>query len=99
MFVTISFKYFRDDIDLAALHRKGTLKLVLVDHNILPPSDAELDEAVVQIIDHHALEHPPSERLEMLVEPVGSCSTLVATLIQADAPDLLNSESALLLLG
>ncbi|CAF87634.1 unnamed protein product, partial [Tetraodon nigroviridis] len=50
---------FRDQLDLLALHRAGRLWLTLVDHNLLPSSDHSLEEAVVEVIDHHLLEREP----------------------------------------
>ncbi|XP_045030228.1 exopolyphosphatase PRUNE1-like isoform X1 [Daphnia magna] len=90
---------FRDDICLDSLKESGKLKLVLVDHNVLSNSDSNLDSSVVQIVDHHKQEHPFSEMVDMLIEPVGSCSTLVASLIFESAPEILDAVSASLLLG
>lgn len=70
-----------------------------VDHNVLSNSDSNLDSSVVQIVDHHKQEHPFSEMVDMLIEPVGSCSTLVASLIFESAPEILDAVSASLLLG
>ena len=72
--------------------------MVIVDHNVLCHSDGNLESSVVEVIDHHKLERP-SGTAEMLVEPVGSCCTLVASVILSNARDLLNSELATLLLG
>ena len=44
----------RDDVNLNQLNNR--LKLVLVDHNILPHSDSYLTDSIVQIIDHHKKE-------------------------------------------
>lgn len=82
-----------------SLKVKNKLKLVLVDHNILNSCDCDLDSSVIEIIDHHQLEHPPSDKITMVVEPVGSCCTLVSSLILEQAPNFLKADSATLLMG
>ncbi|EFX74001.1 hypothetical protein DAPPUDRAFT_215335, partial [Daphnia pulex] len=90
---------FRDEICFKSLQENRKLKLVLVDHNILPNSDSFLDLSIVQIVDHHKQEHPFSENIDMLIETVGSCSTLISSLIFESAPEILDAISASLLLG
>jgi len=90
---------FRNDINLMSLKMKNKLKLVLVDHNILNSSDSNLDSSVIEIIDHHQLEHPASDKITMVIEPVGSCCTLVSSLILEQAPDFLKADSTTLLMG
>ena len=72
---------------------------MLVDHNVLSLSDSDLDAAVVEIIDHHLLEHPSSDKIVMVVEPVGSCCTLISSVIVEQAPRFLKTDSATLLMG
>ncbi|XP_053134264.1 exopolyphosphatase PRUNE1 isoform X2 [Hemicordylus capensis] len=67
---------FRDEIDLFALHRAGLLSLTLVDHHVLP-RDADLEEAVVEVIDHRPLERERGPSCKVTSELVGSCATLV----------------------
>ncbi|XP_030014567.1 exopolyphosphatase PRUNE1 [Sphaeramia orbicularis] len=88
---------FRDQVDLKALHRDGRLRLTLVDHNVLPSSDSDLEEAVVDVIDHHLLEREPSASCPVTVEMVGSCTTLVTERIIQKAPALLDQQLAQLL--
>lgn len=88
---------FRDQIDLRALHRAGRLTLTLVDHNILPSSDGDLEGAVVEVIDHHLLEREPSPSCPVTVETVGSCATLVTERIIQKAPEVLDQQLAQLL--
>jgi len=66
----------RDEIDLQALQAEGKLKLTLVDHNMLAAADSHLQPSVVRVIDHHKRDKPLDRR--DLIEPVGSCCTLVA---------------------
>ncbi|XP_053134267.1 exopolyphosphatase PRUNE1 isoform X4 [Hemicordylus capensis] len=68
---------FRDEIDLFALHRAGLLSLTLVDHHVLPSRDADLEEAVVEVIDHRPLERERGPSCKVTSELVGSCATLV----------------------
>jgi inorganic pyrophosphatase/exopolyphosphatase len=70
-----------------------------VDHNILSNSDSHLDSSIVQIVDHHKQEHPFSDNIEMLIETVGSCSTLISSIICETLPEILDVVSASLLLG
>lgn len=70
----------------AGLCRKSALlspprrSVVLVDHNELQQAVAGLEEAdVIEVIDHHRLSTvPTSIPIRFRIEPVGSCSTLVA---------------------
>ncbi|GAA6232427.1 protein prune homolog isoform X1 [Lates japonicus] len=88
---------FRDQLDLRALHRAGCLQLTLVDHNVLPSSDSDLEGAVVEVIDHHLLEREPSPSCPVTVETVGSCATLVTERIVQKAPQILDQQLAQLL--
>ncbi|CAN9514416.1 unnamed protein product [Ophioblennius macclurei] len=88
---------FRDQLDLRALHRAGRLRLTLVDHNVLPSSDHDLEGAVVEVIDHHLLEREASPSCPVTVEMVGSCATLVTERIIQKAPHILNQQIAQLL--
>ena len=53
---------FRDQLDLASIQNEGKLKLTLVDFNILPGKDAELEISVVEVLDHHQRERDEKER-------------------------------------
>ncbi|KAM8870154.1 exopolyphosphatase PRUNE1 isoform 1-T1 [Spinachia spinachia] len=88
---------FRDQLDLRALHRTGRLRLTLVDHNVLPRSDRDLEGAVVEVIDHHLLERESSSSCPVTVEVVGSCATLVTERIIEKAPEVLDQQVAQLL--
>lgn len=88
---------FRDQLDLRALHRAGRLRLTLVDHNVLPSSDGDLEVAVVEVIDHHLLERDSSPSCPVTVEKVGSCATLVTERIIETAPEILDQQVAQLL--
>lgn len=90
---------FRDQLDLHALHRAGRLRLTLVDHNVLPSSDSDLEGAVVEVIDHHLLEREPSASCPVTVEMVGSCATLITERIIQKAPHILDPQLAQLLYG
>ncbi|XP_063610739.1 exopolyphosphatase PRUNE1-like [Penaeus indicus] len=86
---------FRDEISLHDLHQKGNLQLFLVDHNILPAGDASLESAVRYVIDHHQLERQVGAGAdEILLEMVGSCSTLIAERILEENRTLLEEDEA-----
>lgn len=53
--------------------------VVMVDHNELAQAVPGLEEAeIVEVLDHHRLSSPPtSVPIRIVIEPVGSCSTLV----------------------
>lgn len=88
---------FRDQLDLRALQRAGRLRLTLVDHNVLPSSDRNLEGAVVEVIDHHLQERESSHSCPVTVEMVGSCATLVTERIIQKAPEILDQDVAQLL--
>ncbi|XP_064257850.1 exopolyphosphatase PRUNE1 isoform X2 [Passer domesticus] len=90
---------FRDEIDLAGLHRAGLLSLTLVDHHVLPGADAALEEAVVEVLDHRPLERDRGPPCQVTVEPVGSCATLVTERILQGPPGVLDRTTAALLHG
>ncbi|XP_051999542.1 exopolyphosphatase PRUNE1-like [Xyrauchen texanus] len=90
---------FRDEVDLCGLHKAKQLTLTLVDHNVLPSADSELEEAVVEVIDHHLLQRTPSPSCPVTVETVGSCATLVTERIAQKAPGVLDQQVAQLLYG
>ncbi|XP_052003750.1 exopolyphosphatase PRUNE1 [Xyrauchen texanus] len=90
---------FRDEVDLYSLHKAKRLTLTLVDHNVLPSADSILEDAVVEVIDHHLLERPPSRSCPITIETVGSCATLVTERIAQKAPEVLDQQVAQLLYG
>ncbi|XP_045114561.1 exopolyphosphatase PRUNE1-like [Portunus trituberculatus] len=92
---------FRDEVNLSRLQEGGSLRVTLVDHHVLPPADAYLESSVVGVLDHRPLDPnaPTNERVTMIVEPVGSCCTLVAEQVMAKNPALLDPVTASLLYG
>ncbi|KAK3266943.1 hypothetical protein CYMTET_24468 [Cymbomonas tetramitiformis] len=69
---------FLDDLDLAALLASGRLhSLVLVDHNRLAARQADLEPAVVEILDHH-MDEGMYGNSKRTITTVGSCTSLVA---------------------
>ncbi|XP_066124100.1 exopolyphosphatase PRUNE1 isoform X4 [Saccopteryx bilineata] len=94
-----SLLIFRDEIDLHALHQAGQLTLILVDHHVLPRSDAALEEVVTEVLDHRPIEQKRCPPCHVSVELVGSCSTLVTERILKGAPEILDRQIAALLHG
>lgn len=70
-----------------------------MDHNVLANRDSHLDSVVVEIIDHHKQEHSDTKNVEMLIEPVGSCCSLIGSLILENKPEILDHVTASLLCG
>lgn len=97
--IAVDSLLFIDEIDLNSLHREGRLNLTLVDHNILCADQEKYADAVVAVIDHHADGGLYSQAHPRLIEPVGSAATLVAETMLRDRPELINVQSATLLLG
>lgn len=62
-------------------------------------ADRTLEDAVVEVIDHHRLERTPSPFCPITAETVGSCATLVTERIVQKAPELLDQQVAQLLYG
>ncbi|XP_006755793.1 PREDICTED: protein prune homolog [Myotis davidii] len=92
-----SLLIFRDEIDLHTLHQAGQLTLILVDHHVLPRSDAALEEAVAEVLDHRPIEQKRCPPCHVSVELVGSCATLVTERILQGAPEILDRQTAALL--
>ncbi|CAM9831801.1 unnamed protein product [Hapterophycus canaliculatus] len=102
---------FADELDLTALQAEGRLRLTLVDHNAVSGGLSELGSAVVEIVDHHADlgGHPGVQGSSRDIAfnasdgsgkaLVGSCCTMVAERMLDQAPGLLSSDVARLLLG
>ncbi|XP_060083778.1 protein prune homolog 2-like [Ylistrum balloti] len=91
---------FRDDLDLSHLHSCKCLALTLVDHNVLPATDTALEDAVTMVIDHRPRQRPEDGRVQVVMDTVGSCCTLIAEelLVNNDSV-VMDHEVALLLYG
>jgi exopolyphosphatase len=98
--VDIEHLIFTDSLDLSDWAGNGQLRLTLVDHNLLSPSQTFLKDSVVEIIDHHYVEeHQFPQLARRIIEPVGSTATLVAECILDTLPELLDGGLAKFLLG
>ncbi|ESO95061.1 hypothetical protein LOTGIDRAFT_81753, partial [Lottia gigantea] len=69
---------FYEDISLEELQTKGKLLLTLVDHHVLAPNLSDLESSVVKVIDHRPISKQWPTSVECIIEPVGSCCTLIA---------------------
>ncbi|KAA8495081.1 Protein prune-like [Porphyridium purpureum] len=79
-----------DQFDLAGLKAQDRMELVLVDHNVCAPQQSDFEACVVGVIDHHVDECSAAMGVDgleyLIVEPVGSCATLVyERLLQSQA--------------
>ena len=90
---------FQDCFHPEEPHLAGRLKLTLIDHNDLSPSQSHLKNAVVEIMDHHVDEKQFLNIAHRVIEPVGSCATLVAECILDTAPELLDTHLVKFLFG
>jgi inorganic pyrophosphatase/exopolyphosphatase len=68
-----------DDIPLEQLASKQQLQLLLVDHNVLCPSQSYLAAHVIGCVDHHAdcMEHSSPQRC---IRSTGSCCSIITDL-------------------
>ncbi|XP_031556735.1 exopolyphosphatase PRUNE1-like [Actinia tenebrosa] len=91
---------FVDEIDLLGLKEQGKLAVTLVDHHVLSQGQAELNDNLVEIIDHRKDQTPSSSSYTKTIELVGSCSTLVAEkILQNNRQGLEYSQVSYLLLS
>lgn len=76
-------------------------RVILVDHNEVGQSVPGLEEAeIVEILDHHRLNAlPTTNPIRLLIEPVGSCSTLVTERAREANVEMPPSIAGLLLCG
>lgn len=62
-------------------------------------SDAALEDAVAEVLDHRPIEQKHCPPCHVSVELVGSCTTLVTERILQGAPEILDRQTAALLHG
>lgn len=89
---------FMDDIDLPDFMKKVN-RLALVDHNKLSAPFESYKDKVSIILDHHKDEGLYLQAHPRIIEPVGSCATLVGEILTREYPDLINEQLATLLGG
>ncbi len=100
--VDVSLVTFLDDLDLVQLHDAGRLSITLVDHNRLSPLQECLADDITAVVDHHVDEHlyRESQMAPRIIQPVGSCSSLVlSAFLSSDNSHLLNPDTSFLLLA
>ncbi len=90
---------FTEDVDLHALASENRLRLVLVDHNRLAASYANLEKHISIILDHHADEEKYPSTAVTDIRSVGSTATLVAERFLKGAVDKIDKAVGTLLLG
>ncbi|XP_025074962.1 exopolyphosphatase PRUNE1 [Pogonomyrmex barbatus] len=93
---------FRDQIDLQNIQNDANkkLELILVDHHTLMSEDIALKPSVITIIDHRPLDPAWSwPNVQLNIETVGSCATLVARNALRKNPDILDAQLSSLLRG
>ncbi|KAJ3087025.1 hypothetical protein HK102_011950 [Quaeritorhiza haematococci] len=68
---------FIDEVSLDAVSQNSKLRLVLTDHNILPPTLSKFNDLVEGVLDHHKDEGIYTNAQPREIVPVGSATTLV----------------------
>ncbi|EDV21335.1 uncharacterized protein TRIADDRAFT_60259 [Trichoplax adhaerens] len=89
---------FADEIDLQALYDANKLSLTIVDHNRLSNKHEQLADCITDIVDHH-LDEDQFPECDIILEPVGSCATLIAEQLMDGDCSLIDNEVGLLLLS
>jgi exopolyphosphatase len=100
--ISVDDLLFLDDVSLNRLFEEKRLRLNLVDHNVLNPTQEHLSDAIERIVDHHFDEnkyYPIITDENKLVAAVGSNATLVAEKIFASHQVIMSTELATILLA
>ncbi|CAG9761430.1 unnamed protein product [Ceutorhynchus assimilis] len=98
--VSIHDLVYRDDINFKEITSKYSVVVSLVDHHVLSKNDEILAPYVREIIDHRPVDSSyqwDSNKVQIRIEPVGSCCTLIADKILKSDPDILCKSLAYLL--
>eukprot|EP00743_Colponemidia_sp_Colp-15_P004447 GILK01004797.1.p1 GENE.GILK01004797.1~~GILK01004797.1.p1 ORF type:complete len:405 (-),score=41.43 GILK01004797.1:122-1300(-) len=83
--IDIESLVFLDEINLRQLHELQRLRVILVDHNQLDPSQEYLGDSVTMIVDHHEDKGLYNASKRVIYGPpggAGSCCSLVAELVR-----------------
>jgi exopolyphosphatase len=87
---------FISDLDL----EKDSSSIILVDHNALASSQLFLNSRIIGIYDHHKDENNFLTVLPRVIEPIGSCcSLIVSQWMQSNLMQYLSPDIAMLLLS
>ncbi len=89
---------FLDHLDLDSYLSRPEHTILLVDHNKLSTRYEQASAPVTEILDHHADEGHYPDAVRMIA-PVGSAATLAAEQMLANAQELIDTDTAVLLLG
>ncbi|KAL1517066.1 hypothetical protein ABEB36_000879 [Hypothenemus hampei] len=79
--IPLSELIFRDEINLQTIIFKYPVQVTLVDHHILAKNDSLLAPFVCQIYDHRPVDESfqwDTHKVQIIIEQVGSCCTLIA---------------------
>lgn len=91
---------FRNQINLSTIAKSNQLKLILVDHHVLPQEDTNLAKSVIEVIDHRPIDKNFNwENLDVIINITGSCTTLIANKIFSSNVACLDNVTAKLLHG
>lgn len=90
---------FLDEVDLNQFKSNPEFRLALMDHNRLTGPWQGFDDSVDTVIDHHKDENQYTRISTRLIEPVGSCMTLITEEIFNAKPALVTPDLAKLMVG
>lgn len=94
---------YQDDLTVETLSKIGDheLFITLVDHNTPRGLVNKFTSKIVRVIDHHeiSVDTPSGSGVDVLIEKVGSCSTLIAERIIGDNIQAVDEKLAVLLLA
>jgi exopolyphosphatase len=94
--------FLDDQVPLDQLFSHHSLRIDLVDHNLLRPSQEHLSNTVERIVDHHADEnkyYPLISKKDKLIGVVGSATTLISEKMLTNKHVTLTPKIATLLLA
>ncbi|XP_057652241.1 exopolyphosphatase PRUNE1-like [Diorhabda carinulata] len=98
--IPLGLLIYKDQIDIEDLVLSKDVTTTLVDHHMLSKDLEILESTVVNIFDHRPLESGTNwdqNKVEIVMNEVGSCSTLITDLFISSAEQLLSKELAYLL--
>ncbi|XP_072378140.1 exopolyphosphatase PRUNE1-like [Diabrotica undecimpunctata] len=96
----LEYLVYRDQLDIDHLVKSKKVTTTIVDHHVVPRSYQILEKTVIQIYDHRPRDAAfdfDSKEVDINIEGVGSCATLIANSIFSGCEDVLFKELGYLL--
>lgn len=98
--ISLDLLIYKDQIDIEHLVFSKDVTTTLVDHHMLSEDLKILESTVVNIFDHRPLQSGTNwdkNKVNIVMNDVGSCSTLITELVMSSAEQILSKELAYLL--